>query len=541
MRYLRHLRTGIALLAGTVLLVVFLDFHDLVPSTLKHAMANIQFAPAALTALASTLSIVAFFGIIVLTAIVGRVYCSTICPLGLLQDAIHRIAGWIRKLSGKKTRLTYRPPAQVLRQGVLIVTLIGIAVGWAGFVAAWLDPYSQFGRMAGTLFRPPVMFANNLVTSLLETKFLRNLGANPNAVPRAAIPWQGIIAIIPPLLIFSIIAVMSALRGRLYCNAICPVGTLLGWLSRKALLRVSIDKTSCVRCGDCQRVCKAQCIDLRRQEVDMSRCVACFNCVSVCDEAGIGPNLLGRAKPMGRLTVRTGRSSPATPEPLRKRQGGRMTRRAFVNSAGGVATAGIAGWLGSKIQMDATAIAPPGAQSRAHFTAQCTGCQLCVSACPAEVLQPSAFQYGSLSGFMKPHMDFTQGFCTALCTACSEVCPDQAIHPFTAELKKTVRIGIAELTISRCIVRTDGTACGACAEHCPTAALQFVKGPGKFEEPSINAEHCIGCGGCQYACPAQPVRAIIVRGLEAHETATELKQEKAPDPTAGKASDGFAF
>ena len=99
------------------------------------------------------------------------------------------------------------------------------------------------------------------------------------------------------------------------------------------------------------------------------------------------------------------------------------------------------------------------------------------------------------------------------------------------------------MDLSRCLVRTNDFACAACAEHCPTAALQFVKGPARyrFTEPKVNEEHCIGCGACQFACPAEG-KAIRIRALDVHEMADELQPEDAKDPNADKSAAGeFPF
>jgi Pyruvate/2-oxoacid:ferredoxin oxidoreductase delta subunit len=282
------LRAAIAVACLASVLLAFLDYREFIPRGPKHAVAW-QFAPSAIELATGAGLSLACLVILAATLALGRVYCSTLCPLGVLQDIVTRAAALARKISGKrKTFLPFRPAREKTRHGILVLALLAVAAGWGGFALAWLDPYSNFGRFAGTLFRPPVILANNLVAALAQK-------AGSNAIPPVGVPWAGIGVFLPVLAIFGVVTVMSARRGRLYCNTICPVGTLLGLVSRRALWRLAIDKTACIRCGDCLKSCKAQCIDLRAQTIDHSRCVGCFNCVAVCDENGIAHRWLGRA------------------------------------------------------------------------------------------------------------------------------------------------------------------------------------------------------------------------------------------------------
>ena len=207
-------------------------------------------------------------------------------------------------------------------------------------------------------------------------------------------------------------------------------------------------------------------------------------------------------------------------------------------------------------------VAPPGARSTARVLAQCTACQLCVSACPSHVIEPAVLHYGSLTGLMKPRLNFDKSFCEFNCTVCSDVCPNGTLLPLgnddahtppnasathaerhaerrkaRLDAKHTTRIGLASVDHSRCIIVKDSTDCGACAEHCPTAALQIKKLPGHpLPVPVVDASYCIGCGACQYPCPETP-KAIIVSGLAVHETAEVLVEEKVKATT----TDDFAF
>jgi ferredoxin len=552
------IRVAAAVACLAVALVAFLDYRDFVPAAPKHAIASVQFAPAALALATGAAHSLAFACLVILavTLALGRVYCSTLCPLGVLQDIVSRLA---RKFRRKKKLLPFRPAREKTRHVILVLALLAVAAGWGGFALAWLDPYSNFGRFAGLLFRPPVIFANNLVAALAQK-------AGSNAVPPVGVPWAGIGVFLPVLAIFGVVTVMSALRGRLYCNTICPVGTLLGLVSRRALWRLAIDKTACVRCGDCLKSCKAQCIDLRAQTIDHSRCVGCYNCMAVCDENGIAHRWLGRAPKGPPKTPRAPQrkkspqpaqnENPPSPPPPELRDAAKGTaagtppnsatsRRSFIaaNLAGalalGASTPLLAATAVKTVGAGARIIAPPGSRGTRPFTAQCTACQLCVSACPSHVIEPAFLAYGTLNGILKPRLNFDHSFCNFDCTVCGEVCPDHAIRPLTRDAKHTTRIGVAEVTLARCIVITEDTACGACAEHCPTAALQMKQRDARFAQPEVSAQYCIGCGACQYACPAHPMKAVIVRGLPEHETAEVLVQAQAEAPKG--AEDGFAF
>jgi polyferredoxin len=277
---LRRVRVIAAVLVLAVALAAFIDFRDAFPNDLKHLIASVQFVPSAFTmATAFRASALACLAVLALTFAFGRVYCSVICPFGILQDAISRISAKIRRIPPYK--LLYKKPRNALRYAILAVTIAALAVGWGGLVAAWLDPYSHFGRIASTLFRPAAVDVNNIAASIATA-----LGY-PTAVPQADAGLAAAGALLPPLLIFMVIVIMASARGRLWCNTICPVGTLLGAVSRRSLWRIGIDGAVCVKCGNCLHACKAQCIDLRAGEIDFSRCVACYDCVSVCGEGGM--------------------------------------------------------------------------------------------------------------------------------------------------------------------------------------------------------------------------------------------------------------
>lgn len=163
-----------------------------------------------------------------------------------------------------------------------------------------------------------------------------------------------------------------------------------------------------------------------------------------------------------------------------------------------------------------TPLTPPGSLSAANMSKKCTGCQLCVSECPNQVLRPGT----NWMSIMQPTMSYELGYCRPECTRCSEVCPAGAIKPIQKEEKSSIQIGHAVWVKKNCIPLTDGVSCGNCARHCPVGAIEMVPSDPDDEEslkiPVVNESRCIGCGACENLCPARPFSAIYVEGHEVH-------------------------
>lgn len=497
---LRKIRTTLAILCFALITLLFLDFTGSLHAWFGW-LAKIQFLPALL---ALHLGIVA--ALVVVTLLFGRIYCSVICPLGVLQDLIAWLGGRGRK---RRYRYTYSPAKSWLRYGVFVLFVAALIAGIGSFVAL-IAPYSAYGRIAQNLLAPLYGWGNNLLAYLAER-------ADSYAFYRTEV-W---VRSLPTLLIAAatllLLIVLAWRNGRTWCNTICPVGTVLGFLSRFSLFRPVIDTTKCTSCGLCSRQCKASCIDSKHHTIDYSRCVVCMDCLDSCKHDAL------------HYRLRTsGTHTPAAAKPAAAPQD--TSRRSFLTGAGvllgsGLVRAqekkvdgGLAVILDKKAPARHTPIVPPGAVSLRHLAQHCTGCQLCVAVCPNGVLRPSS----GIMTLMQPESSYERGYCRPECVMCSEVCPAGAIEPITVADKSAIQIGHAVWVRENCIPLTDGVACGNCARHCPTKAITMVPSdPDRADSPRVpvvNEERCIGCGACENLCPARPFSAIYVEGHECHRT-----------------------
>jgi ferredoxin len=506
-RWLKPIRVALALVSLGVLTAAFLDFRSFVPAALAHAFAAVQLGPAVLASVAGgTFALAALAGLLVITLLFGRVYCSVVCPLGILQDVVAHLR------TRRNAPLRFAPEHARLRYGVLAGALVAIAFGAAGVAATLLDPYSHFGRIVATLGRPLLVAINNALVPVAQALGWQALYRVPPPAPAAGV-------VVFAFVVAATIIVFAALRGRLYCNTVCPVGTALGLLSRISAFRLAIDRDACTKCADCLRVCKAQCIDLRTGHVDASRCVSCANCLGACTHSGIGYRFAWRRteKPL------------ATPN---------AERRTLV--AGALLLPPLAALKTTEAAspvLRRAPVAPPGAHSVDRLLDRCTACQLCVTACPTQVLQASVLDYG-WTGFAKPHLDFERAFCNYDCRRCGEACPTGAIALLELPDKRLTSIGTAKFEQKRCIVETDGTDCAACSEHCPTKAVNTVPFRQNLRLPQVNEELCIGCGACEFACPVRPQRAITVTARAEHMRAKKAIEAK---PASPKPAGDFPF
>lgn len=497
---MKTLRVIVAVLLGTVITFSFLDFAGLYPTWMPN-LARIQFVPALL---AGSIGIVV--ALLLLTLLFGRIYCSVICPMGIFQDVV----AWIARRINRKQKYHYRKEKRVLRYAVLGVTVLSFLLG-ATLLLNLLDPYSAFGRMSVNLFRPVYMGGNNLLA------WIFNSFGNYTFYHMDVYLLSGF-ALAIGLLTFGVIGFLAYRYGRTWCNTMCPVGTLLGFLSRYALWKVRIDPQACASCGLCERKCKAGCIDSKERKIDHSRCVDCYNCLTSCHRNAIAYRPVWKKKvsekPLPAETSR--RQFVATLTTLSLALPGRAI-------AQGVALAG-----GNTPWKKQHPLSPPGSQSAEHLLKYCTACHLCVAKCPSHVLKPAFMDYG-FGEMMQPKMDFAHGFCNFDCTVCADVCPNGALLPLTKEEKHKLQMGRVVFVKANCIVYTEETSCGACSEHCPTQAVSMVSYKNGLTIPSVNPDICVGCGGCEYVCPVRPFRAIYIEGNPVHQEAKAFKEAEKKD------------
>lgn len=421
--------------------------------------------------------------VVLATMFLGRVFCGWVCPLGTLNDAIGHGSrgGAAQKRRANAPRALFRAKYYFLA-GFLVAALLGT------LLVGVLDPLSLLARGLQSLVGP----------------LLAGVGV-PLFSHGVHLPG----GILPALLL---VAVLTANRliPRLWCRAFCPLGALLGLLSRYAPFGICRDTAACTKCGVCELSCNGAAtpsLDVRRSE-----CVVCMNCRTTCPEGAIAYGRAGAPVPERRAPDVTGR------------------RAALAALAGLVAWPAIRAGSIPPTRAAQRRVRPPGALPEDEFLARCARCGLCARSCPTGVIQLATSEAG-VEGIWTPVMRFDAGYCEVSCVLCGHVCPTGAIKALTPARKlgreeagqAPVKIGTAFYDRGRCLPWAMDRPCVVCEEVCPVSpkaiwshdvTVQTRDGAAlTLKRPQVDPSRCIGCGICQYHCPVEDRPAIRVSAV----------------------------
>ena len=369
----------------------------------------------------SIFALVLFLVLLLGTLIFGRFYCSVICPFGILQESADLIYSKFR--SKKESKYEYIAPKPY--KYYIAALVLGLYIGGSAVLIKYIDPYTMFGSFAthaayGTIF----------TITVLAIVFYKN---------------------------------------RIFCSSICPIGTILGLLSRFSPLNIHIND-NCINCGACEKNCPVKCINKDNKIVNNENCIKCLKCTSVCPKGAIKYGFKLKYVPFN------------------------INKRKALVSGGALALFAGAYALGIKFSKDLYSkikkiILPAGATDVQTMANKCLNCNLCIKNCPKGILEKANKDCPTI------HIEYSKGehYCDYNCKKCSEVCPSGAIKKITLNEKQNTRIALAYIN-QYCI------SCSQCVSKCPKGAISVVEGVTK-----IDSSKCIGCGICKSVCPMSAI------------------------------------
>jgi polyferredoxin len=434
---------------------------------------------------------------LLLTLIFGRAWCGWLCPLGTVLD-LFALKAW---------RGQRQPPPESwrsLKYGLLLVILTAALFGNLTLLA--LDPLTiLFRSLAVSLWPALDQVVTAVETALYQVPFLAgpvsvlDAWLRPRFLPLEPVFYRSTVLFAG---FFLGVIALNLWASRFWCRYLCPLGGLLGLLSKLALFRRQVGE-ECKGCTLCTAACPTGTIDPHKGFAsDPSECTLCLDCLEACPRSQV-------AFTPGLKPAKWSEYDPG--------------RRAALLSIG-AAAAGVALLRAGALNRyePPHLLRPPGAReinSDIVEMTRCIRCSECMRACPTGALQAAVFEAG-MAGFATPLLTPRLGYCDYSCNACGQICPVQAIPPLSLEDKRQAVIGKAVLDRNRCLPWSGQTPCIVCEEMCPLPqkAIQLEEAQVEaadgaqltLQRPYVLRERCTGCGICEYKCPLNGEAAIRV-------------------------------
>ena len=436
--------------------------------------------------------------VIILTIIFGRIFCGWICPMGTLNNMI----GYLRKKSVNEVsrdwyRMKYYILIFLIVSSLFTLQLVGI-----------MDPLSLLIRSFSMSVFP---LFNYSIRTVFDTLFDLNIkGLVDISESIYSILKKSILSFQQPFyyqsvfigVLFFLILGLNLVERRFWCRYLCPLGALLGILSRYSLLKRSVSE-GCISCEACASVCQGNAAPDKRENWRNTECFYCWNCDDICPQNvvsfGFTTKRAAAAMDLGRRRVIVSMLSGVIAVPLLRTEP--LARSGFSNPK---------------------LIRPPGSLEEKEFLKRCVKCGECMKVCITNGLQPTLLEAG-LEGIWSPLLIPKIGYCEYRCTLCGQVCPTGAIKKLALQEKVKVKIGLAMIDKGRCLPYAHATPCIVCEEVCPTPkkAIWFEDAKVKdrdgkefvIKQPRVDLELCIGCGICETKCPVVDMPAIYVTSI----------------------------
>ncbi|MHA1566212.1 MAG: 4Fe-4S binding protein [Alphaproteobacteria bacterium] len=482
MRLRRVIQLAFLLLFGVLIALTTFPLKTNLPVDLFLRMDPLLILTASLAARVLVPGLVVGFIILVLTALLGRFFCGWICPLGttieLADDLLYR--------RRKRRWPNHQRMARGIKYLNLIVILVAAAFGYG--LAFLLDPIALFTRTATYLLHPAAVFIGNVGLDAVRPLAHKAdmLGLYYANLHQPLFSAGSLVA----AAIFVTIIMLNRLQRRFWCRSLCPLGGLLGLVSRFSPVQRKVGE-ACDHDGKCRRVCETGAIEEGDLAYDPAECIMCWRCVPDCH---LLVNTFEFASPWLNFS-----------QPLDL---GR--RRLMTGLAGGAFGALVFHGSPARILMPDTLLRPPGGLPEKEFRKRCIRCGQCVKACPTNTLQPDWFD-GGLEGIWAPTHRMRLDGCDQGCNVCGLVCPTGAIRALPLNEKRYAKIGTAVIDESRCIHYVDDKQCLVCDEACPYNAIYFLQNVEGKRRPVVDRNRCNGCGLCESVCPVLGAGAIYIK------------------------------
>jgi len=498
------------------------------------------------------------FGTVVLTTVLGRVWCGWICPLGTVLEYV--------RFKGARRRAQHISPRWRAIKYVLLTAMLTMAA-LGSLTLLILDPITIFNRTVTTAVVPAVdAVIRGVESAVADVGWLEGTVSWVDNTLRGTVlptlaPYfaQGIAMAV----FFVAIAALNLLADRFWCRYLCPLGALLGLFAKLAVLRPVVGD-GCASCRRCSSACRLGAIEVggacgttaasepkatgpgpaatvaergaaastgaidddeaageaeapaRRAPgvtVVSSECTVCLDCLVACRQP---------------KAMRFGRT--ARPGPWREYDPGR--RELLTGAAVGVGSVALLGLGPWHVDTSPRLLRPPGVTDEDDFLSACLRCGACMDVCPTSGLQPALTQAGA-SGLWTPVLRPSLGYCDYGCNACGRICPSGAIPSLRLSSKRRAAIGVAVIDRDRCLPWAQNTTCAVCWELCPVPHRAIKLGKGQtvigpsggelwIRKPQVLAERCIGCGVCENRCPVKGVAAITVQPVSSAPTLLDV-------------------